>query len=134
MHMNILQKIENMNCMNGMGSMGILNIVLSYSINFIVFYKYMYKPIDQNTVCYQYKIQKAFSLINKWDIAIDVGICKTKVCFCYNLMKRQHPTKMYLIQDVVKKVECNFKRAIKDLQMKYKKREGNLPIELWVMH
>ena len=50
MHMNILQKIENMNCMNGMGSMGILNIVLSYSINFIVFYKYMCKPIDQNTV------------------------------------------------------------------------------------
>ena len=108
MHMNILQKIENMNCMNGMG---ILNIVLSYSINFIVFYKYMYKPIDQNTVCYQYKIQKAFSLINKWDIAIDVGICKTKVCFCYNLMIRQHPTKMYLIQDVVKKVECNSKQG-----------------------
>ena len=44
--------------------------------------------IERNrTQFYQKKIQKAFALISKREIAINVGIRQTKICFCCNLTK-----------------------------------------------
>jgi hypothetical protein len=61
--MNILQKIENKNCMNCMGR-DILN-VLSYSIITLLCYINICTNQLTRTRSYKYKIQKAFSLINK---------------------------------------------------------------------